>query len=329
MNAFKIIVTGGAGYIGSHVCKALSDAGFLPITIDSLVDGHTWAVKWGPLEIGDISNRAFIDSIIEKYEPIAIMHFAAFAFVYESVIDPGKYYRNNVAGTLNLLEAARDHNISKFVFSSTCAIYGEPAIVPISENCPQIPVNPYGSSKSMIERMLADFDYAHGLRSVSLRYFNAAGGDKEAEIGECHKPETHIIPLLLDVAAGIRNNFTLFGEDYSTPDGTCIRDYIHVKDLANAHVSSLNYLINGGSSLQMNLGSGIGYSVKEIILTVEKITGCQIPIISGTRRNGDSAVLIADSNKAKKLLNWLPIHSGLEEIVKSAWDWHQIKIAKF
>jgi UDP-arabinose 4-epimerase len=254
---------------------------------------------------------------------MAVMHFAAFAYVGESVIDPGKYYRNNVAGTLTSLEAVRDHQISHFVFSSTCATYGEPTAVPIPETYPQAPINPYGASKLMIERMLADFEHAHGLRSVSLRYSNAAGADPDGEIGECHDPETHLIPLVLDVAAALRSDIKVFGENYSTPDGTCIRDYIHVTDLANAHVSSLNYLIRGGASVQMNLGTGMGHSVKEVITTAERVTGCKILVTSGARRPGDPPKLVAEATTAKKLLGWAPANSGLEEIIGSAWAWHQ------
>lgn len=323
MNNHKILVTGGAGYIGSHACKALAAAGFLPITIDSLVCGHTWAVQWGPLERGDIADRKFLDSVMAKYRPISVMHFAAFAYVGESVIDPGKYYRNNVAGTLTLLEAVRDHQIQHFVFSSTCATYGEPTAIPISEAHPQAPINPYGSSKMMIERMLADFEQAHGLKSVSLRYFNAAGADHDGEIGEYHDPETHLIPVVLDVAAGLRSDIHIFGENYSTPDGTCIRDYIHVTDLANAHVRSLNYLIRGGASVQMNLGTGIGHSVKEVIATAAKVTGRKIIFALGARRIGDPPKLVAEAKAARKILGWAAAHSELEEIIGSAWAWHQ------
>lgn len=323
MNSQKILVTGGAGYIGSHACKALAAAGFFPVTIDSLIHGHSWAVQWGPLEQGDIADRAFLDSVIAKYHPIAVMHFAAFAYVGESVVDPGKYYRNNVAGTLTLLEAVRDHQIPHFVFSSTCATYGAPIAIPIPEAHPQWPINPYGAGKLMIERMLTDFEQAHGLRSVSLRYFNAAGADPDGEIGECHNPETHLIPLVLDVAASFRSEIKIFGEDYSTPDGTCIRDYIHVTDLADAHIRALNYLIQGGTSVQMNLGTGTGYSVKEVIATTGKVTGRKIFVTSGARRPGDPPQLVAKATTAEKLLGWAPVHSRLEEIIGTAWAWHQ------
>lgn len=235
----NILVTGGAGYIGSHTCKALAQAGFTPVSYDNLVYGHRWAVRWGPLEEGDIGDRARLDAVLERYRPAAVMHFAAYAYVGESVLDPGKYYRNNVAGTLTLLEAMRDHGVGHVVFSSTCATYGEPERVPIDEDHPQRPINPYGASKQMIERMLGDFAAAHGLGWIALRYFNAAGADPNSEIGEQHDPETHLIPLALDVAASARPSITIYGDDYETPDGTCIRDYIHVSDLADAHVLAL------------------------------------------------------------------------------------------
>lgn len=237
-----ILVTGGAGYIGSHACKALAQAGYTPVAYDNLVYGHRAAVRWGPLEIGDIADRSRLDAVIEQYRPEAVMHFAAYTYVGESVLDPGKYYRNNVVGTLTLLEAMRDHGIQQFVFSSTCATYGEPERIPIDETHPQRPINPYGASKLMIERMLGDFSKAHGLRWIALRYFNAAGADPDGEIGEEHNPETHLIPLVLDAAAGVRPSITIYGDDYATADGTCIRDYIHVSDLADAHVLALHAL---------------------------------------------------------------------------------------
>ncbi|NOY16562.1 MAG: UDP-glucose 4-epimerase GalE, partial [Gammaproteobacteria bacterium] len=280
----KILVTGGAGYIGSHACKALAKAGYTPIAYDNLVYGHESAVKWGPFERGDILDRSRLDEIIKHYQPAAIMHFAAFAYVGESVEHPGKYYRNNVTGSLTLLEAMRDNSINTFIFSSTCATYGEPEQVPIPEDHKQVPVNPYGQSKLMIEQMLSDFDVAHKLKSVSLRYFNAAGADLDGETGEDHDPETHLIPLVLDAAIGKRPSITVFGDDYDTPDGTCIRDYIHVTDLADAHVKALKYLEQGGETTQYNLGNGKGYSVKEVIDTAKKITGKVIPVIIGKRR---------------------------------------------
>jgi UDP-arabinose 4-epimerase len=318
-----VLVTGGAGYIGSHACKALARAGYLPVTYDSLVYGHEWAVKWGPLERGDILDRSRLDQVIDQYSPSAIMHFAAFAYVGESVTDPGKYYRNNVAGSLNLLEAARDHGIEQFVFSSTCATYGIPERLPITEDTPQNPINPYGMSKLMVERMLADFGTAHGLRSIALRYFNAAGSDPDGEIGESHDPETHLIPLALDAASGRRAGVTIFGSDYETTDGTCVRDYIHVADLASAHVRAVDALEAGSPSAVFNLGNGQGFSVLEVVQSVERVTGLSVPVTRGSRRAGDPAALISDATKAKAVLGWEPRLAGLEGIVSTAWAWHQ------
>lgn len=267
-----ILVTGGAGHIGSHACKAIATAGYTPVSFDNLVYGHPWAVRWGPLEIGNIADRTRLDEVIEKYQPAAVMHFAAHAYVGESVQDPGKYYCNNVAGTLTLLEAMRDHGIDKLIFSSTCATYGVPNDVPIREDHSQQPINPYGASKLMIERMLQDFEVAHGLRSISLRYFNAAGADPGGEIGEAHDPETHLIPLVLDAAAGKRPAITVFSDDYDTPDGTCIRDYIHVSDLADAHVLALKALEAGAKTTACNLGNGQGFSVRQVIDSAARVS---------------------------------------------------------
>ncbi len=318
-----VIVTGGAGYIGSHTCKALAKSGYTPITYDNLVYGHQYAVKWGPFEQGDISDRTRLDEVIEKYHPIAVMHFAAYAYVGESVSDPGKYYRNNVAGTLTVLEAMRDHGMDKFIFSSTCATYGMPETVPIPENHPQRPINPYGATKLMIERILQDFDTAHDLRSISLRYFNAAGADPQAEIGEDHHPETHLIPLVLDAAAGKRPNITIYGDDYDTPDGTCIRDYIHVTDLADAHLLALQALEKGAKTTAYNLGNGQGCSVKQVIDTAKKVTGKNIPVASGARRPGDPSHLTGDAKRIVKELNWTPSHPSLETIIQTAWRWQK------
>lgn len=318
-----VLVTGGAGYIGAHACKALARAGYLPVAYDSLVHGHEWAVKWGPLECGDILDRARLDDVIAKWRPAAIMHFAAFAYVGESVTDPGKYYHNNVAGSLTLLEAARDHGIDRFVFSSTCATYGVPDRLPIREDTPQHPINPYGASKLMVERMLADFGTAHGLRSIALRYFNAAGADPDGEIGESHDPETHLIPLVLDAASGRRPTVTIFGTDYDTPDGTCIRDYIHVTDLAEAHVLALQALENGAPSSAYNLGNGQSYSVRAVVDAVERVTGLEVPLVLGPRRPGDPAALVSDATTARDELGWQPRIGDLDEIVRTAWAWHQ------
>lgn len=322
-----VLVTGGAGYIGSHACKALAAAGYEPVAFDNLVYGHEWAVKWGPLVRGDILDRSALDQVFARYQPVAVMHFAAFAYVGESVTDPGKYYRNNVAGTLNLLEAlrdhGRDHDMAKFIFSSTCATYGTPAIVPIPENHPQQPINPYGQSKLMIEQMLRDFDVAHGLRSISLRYFNAAGADPDGETGEAHDPETHLIPLVLDAAAGIRPHITVFGDDYDTPDGTCIRDYIHVSDLAGAHVLALGALVNGAPTTAYNLGNGQGFSVREVIDVARQVTGREIPVQMGARRAGDPARLVGDAQRIQHELDWKPKHADLKGMIDTAWKWHQ------
>lgn len=322
-----ILVTGGAGYIGSHVCKALARQGYQPIAVDNLVYGHQWAVKWGPLEEGNIADTNFLVPVFEKYKPIAVMHFAAFAYVGESVVEPAKYYLNNVSGTLALLEACRSFGIEKFVFSSTCATYGVPKVIPINEEQAQLPVNPYGSSKLMIERILRDYDQAYGLRSVSLRYFNAAGADPDGDIGEQHDPETHLIPLVLDAAAGIRPHITVFGDNYPTSDGTCIRDYIHVTDLADAHIKALGYLVADGQTAALNLGTGSGHSVRQVIDTTERITGRKVPILIGERRQGDPPALVADASLASVVLGWKPTHSVLDEIVETAWAWHQHNVS--
>jgi UDP-arabinose 4-epimerase len=314
-----VLVTGGAGYIGSHACKALAHAGFRPLAYDNLVYGHAAAVRWGPVELGDIQDRRRLNEVIALHKPVAVMHFAAFAYVGESVGDPGKYYRNNVAGSLTLLEAARDHGVNKFVFSSSCATYGVPASSPISEDSAQQPINPYGASKLMVERMLQDFDRAHGLRYATLRYFNAAGADAEGEIGEDHHPETHLIPLALQAALAGAPELAIFGTDYPTPDGTAIRDYIHVTDLAEAHVLALKDLLAGGSSTALNLGTGAGHSVREVVQMVESVGGRKVPVRLAERRAGDPPELVADPRRAMIRLGWKPIHSGLREIVESAW----------
>ncbi|WP_457465770.1 UDP-glucose 4-epimerase GalE [Thermostichus sp. MS-CIW-37] len=320
----RLLVTGGAGYIGSHTCKALAASGHLPITYDNLVYGHPWAVRWGPLEIGDLADRKRLDQVIQHYRPEGVIHFAAYAYVGESVKDPGKYYRNNVAGSLNLLEAMRDHGIPYLVLSSTCATYGVPERIPIPESHPQRPINPYGQSKLMVEQILRDFQVAHGIRSISLRYFNAAGADPDGEIGEAHDPETHLIPLVLEVAGGQRPHITVFGEDYDTPDGTCIRDYIHVTDLAQAHVLAIEALASGRPvPAAYNLGNGQGFSVKEVIATAAAVTGRQIPMQMGARRPGDPPRLVGDAGAIFRDLNWKPLYTDLAEIIQTAWRWHQ------
>ncbi|NEX17225.1 MAG: UDP-glucose 4-epimerase GalE [Halochromatium sp.] len=318
-----ILVTGGAGYIGSHACKALAAAGYSPIAYDNLVNGHPWAVRWGPLEHGDILDRARLDAVLRKYRPAAVMHFAAFAYVGESMADPGKYYRNNVAGTLTLLEAMRDQGIDKLVFSSTCATYGVPEQVPIGEQHPQRPINPYGASKWMVERMLADFGSAHGLRAIALRYFNAAGADPDGELGEVHDPETHLIPLVLDAASGRLPTVTVYGDDYPTPDGTCVRDYIHVTDLAHAHLLALRALQAGAETTAYNLGNGKGFSVREVIDCAQRVTARSVPVETGPRRIGDPPQLVGDAVRIREALGWLPAYADLEMIIETAWRWSQ------
>ena len=319
-----ILVTGGAGYIGSHACKALAKAGYLPVTYDNLVYGHRWAVKWGPLEEGDIADRLRLESVVKKYRPFAVMHFAAYAYVGESVEDPSKYYHNNVLGTMTLLEAMRSCAIDKIIFSSTCATYGVPERIPIPEEHPQNPINPYGRTKLMIEWILEDFAPSYDLKYVSLRYFNAAGADPDAEIGEEHNPETHLIPLVLDTALGKRDHIKIYGADYDTPDGTCIRDYIHVTDLADAHLLALEYLLNGGKNESFNIGNGNGFSVREVISTAMKVTGCDIPYMKSERREGDPPILISSSDKIQIKMGWKPVFYSLDSIVETAWRWHKL-----
>ena len=320
--SIPILVTGGAGYVGAHACKALARRGYRPIVYDNLVYGHEAAVKWGPLEVGDIADRSRLDAVIAEHHPQAVMHFAAFTYVGESVADPGKYYRNNVAGTLSLLEAVRDHGISKMVFSSTAAVYGTPDIVPIAETAAKAPINPYGLSKWTSEQMLADFGAAHGLRSAALRYFNAAGADPDGELGECHDPESHLIPLAMQAVTGHGPALTLFGDDYPTPDGTCIRDYIHVADLADAHVRALEQLDHRDGADVFNLGTGQGVSVREVLDAVGRAAGKPVPHSIGPRRAGDPAKLVSDPTKAMGELGWNPAMSDLDTIVATAWAWH-------
>jgi len=317
----NILVTGGAGYIGSHTCKTLADAGYTPITYDNLVRGHRWAIKWGPFELGDILDRNRLDGVLRKYKPEAVIHFAAYAYVGESVKNPDMYYRNNVVGSLTLLEAMRDCGIDKIIFSSSCAAYGMPKSIPIRENHPQNPINPYGASKLMVERMLKDFGNAYGIRSIALRYFNAAGADPDGEIGEIQEPETHLIPLALGAAAGERSKITIFGADYDTPDGTCIRDYIHVMDLADAHLLALDALEHKVPTETYNLGNRQGFSVKEIIATASMVTGRKIGAVIGPRRAGDPPRLVGDSRKITKELGWKPQYNDLSTIIETAWKW--------
>ena len=321
--ATTILVTGGAGYVGAHACKALAARGLRPVVYDNLVYGHEAAVKWGPLETGDIADRATLDAAIQRHRPAAVMHFAAFTYVGESVADPGRYYRNNVAGTLSLLEAMRDHRIERLVFSSTAATYGTPDSVPIREEAAKAPINPYGQSKWTAECMIADFAAAHGLRSAALRYFNAAGADPDGEIGECHDPESHLVPLAMQAVTGDGPPLTLFGDDYPTPDGTCIRDYIHVSDLADAHVRALDWLETTSGAHAFNLGTGNGASVRQVLDAIERVAGKPVPHSIGPRRAGDPAELVSDPAKAVRDLGWTPRMSDLDTIVATAWAWHR------
>lgn len=316
----RILVTGGAGYIGSHACKALAAKRFEPIVYDNLSRGNRWAVKWGPLEEGDIADTARLRSVIAKYRPAALMHFAAYAYIGESVEEPLLYYRNNVCGTASLLQTLVEFQAIPVIFSSTCATYGVPEKSPIPENHPQRPINPYGFSKLVVERMLADLYSARGLRSVSLRYFNAAGADPDREIGEAHNPETHLIPLVL-AAARDGTPVHIFGNDYDTADGTCVRDYIHVVDVADAHVRALDYLTRGGVSCSLNLANARGHSVKEVIATAERVCGTRIRVEVAPRRTGDPPVLIGAAERARKLLGWKSERSTLEVQITDAWNW--------
>jgi UDP-glucose-4-epimerase GalE len=318
----RILVTGGAGYIGSHCCKALAEAGFEPVVFDNFSTGHREAVRWGSVIEGDVRDAAALSRAVTTARAEAVMHFAALALVGESTAHPERYYEVNILGTLNLLNAMREAGLTSIVFSSTCAVYGEPERVPITEDLPKQPVSPYGATKHVCERMMDDFDSAHGLRSVRLRYFNAAGADPAAEIGEWHEPETHLIPLVLDVALGRRREIAIFGSDYPTPDGTAIRDYIHVKDLAQAHLAALRHLLAGGSSQALNLGTGHGASVREVIRAVEAVTGRSVPAVDAPRRAGDPPALVADPRRAEETLSWRA-HADLTEMVEDAWRWHR------
>ena len=315
-----VLVTGGAGYIGSHAAKALAARGFVPVTYDNLIYGHRWAVQWGPLVEGDIRDRPKLLDTMRRYEIAALMHFAAFAYVGESMTNPERYFNNNVAGSLVLLDAALEAGVRHVIFSSSCATYGMPEHLPITEDAPQSPVNPYGETKLIVERALRWYGAAHPVTWVALRYFNAAGADPEGALGEVHLPETHLIPLVLDAAIGGKP-VEVFGDDYPTRDGTCVRDYIHVSDLADAHARALDYLIEGGTSIALNLGTGDGYTVREVIQAVEAVTGREVPHRIAPRRPGDPAVLVADPALAGKVLGWRPQYSSLETIVGTAWSW--------
>jgi len=318
-----ILVTGGAGYIGSHVCKALKQNGYVPVVYDNLCSGNSSAVKWGPFIEGDIRDRALLSAAIAKYNPVAIMHFAALIQVGESVNNPSLYYNNNVYGSFCLLDAAREHNIKHMVFSSTAAVYGLSEVSPIPEDTVKKPINPYGQTKLMMEQMIYDYATAYGLNYAVLRYFNAAGADPEGDAGTAYKVDTHIIPLLMRVASKLMPQIKVFGTDYNTPDGTAIRDYIHVTDLAEAHILSLNHILAGKNSLILNIGTNNGLSVAEVIETARRVTGQDIPEILSERRAGDPPILVAEASNAQNILNWVPRYSDIDTIVKTAWGWRQ------
>jgi UDP-glucose 4-epimerase len=317
----NILVAGGAGYIGAHTCLELFNKGFTPITYDNLSNGHAEFVKWGPLEIGDIRDRNKLDGVLGKYKPLAIIHFAAAIEVGESFRDPSGYYDNNVAGTITLLRAAQAAAIDKLVFSSTCATYGIPSSIPMDEAHAQAPINPYGRSKLIVEQILRDMDLHQGFRSFILRYFNAAGADPEGRIGEWHSPETHAIPIAIETALGRRSHFQVMGTDYDTRDGSCVRDFVHVLDLADAHTRAIEHLLNNGTSHALNLGTGHGTTVKELLETVQHVAGREFDIKYGPRREGDSPALVADNTLARRTIGWSPRHD-LQSIVGTAWNWH-------
>ena len=323
-----ILVTGGAGYIGSHACKALARAGWRPVAYDNLSRGHRGAVRWGPLIEGELADRGRLEAVLRGEQVEAVMHFAAFAYVGESVRDPALYYRNNLGGSLALLDSMRAAGVGRIVFSSTCATYGIPEVVPIGEDAPQRPINPYGETKLAIERVLRWYGEAYGLRSVSLRYFNAAGADPDGEIGEAHDPETHLIPLAVETALGQRASLDVYGTDYPTPDGTAIRDYIHVQDLAEAHVRALACLDAGNASLALNLGTGRGYSVREVIAVAEAESGRPVARRETPRRPGDPPALVADPSRAQTILGWRAQISDLPTIIRTALAWHAGRAAR-
>lgn len=323
MNKGNVLVTGGAGYIGSHACKMLLHAGFNPVTFDNLSRGWKQAVKFGPFEFGDLLNKPDIDRVLVKYKPVAIMHFAALSEVGESLTNPGLYWQNNLMGSLNLIQSAIDHDCMNFVFSSTCATYGEWDNILLNEDCERRPVSAYGGSKCAVENIMQDFEKAFGLNYVVFRYFNVAGADPDAEVGELHIPETHLIPLVLEVADGRRDAITIFGTDYDTPDGSCIRDYVHVCDIVEAHILGLNWLLEGNESRIYNLGTGNGFSVKDVIDHVKNITSKEVPTIEGERRPGDCTKLVSGSTRALKELGWSFGRSTLNQMITDAWRWHK------
>ena len=318
----SILLTGGAGYIGSHTAKALAKAGYQPVVLDNLCAGHRWAVRWGPLVEGEIANRALVRRTLEEFSIKSVIHFAANASVGESMSEPYRYLHDNVKGSLELLEGMREAGAKHIVVSSTCATYGAPQKVPLAETERQAPTNPYGESKLFVERALAWYGHIHGVKAVALRYFNAAGADPDGEIGEDHDPESHLIPLVIQAALGTRPFVQLFGTDYPTPDGSAIRDYIHVDDLADAHIRSLEHLVKGGSSEALNLGTGRGHSVREVIAAVERVSGRPVPVHESARRAGDPPELVADASRAQSVLGWKPRYDTLDAIVRTAWNWH-------
>jgi len=321
LGAGTVLVTGGAGYIGSHACKALARSGRVPVVYDNLSRGHRSAVCWGAFEQGDLNDGIRLREVLREHQPEAVLHFAALAYVGESVSEPGMYWRNNTGGTLSLLEAMRETGVGKIVFSSTCATYGNPLETPITESHPQRPVNPYGESKLAVERMLQGFRVAHGIESICLRYFNASGCDPEGEIGEEHDPEPHLIPRALLAAAGKLEGLEIYGNDWDTPDGTCVRDYIHVSDLADAHVLALDALFRGTAPAACNLGNGRGYSVKDVVESVHRVTGNAVPHRFAARREGDPAMLVGSSALARSVLGWSPRFTELDTMVSTAWSW--------
>ena len=321
--ARTVLVTGGAGYIGSHACKALAKAGFIPVAFDNLSTGWRDAVKYGPLAQGDLMDRVALDAAFAEHRPVAVLHFAALSQVGEAMAEPGKYWRNNVSGSLNLIEAAIDAGCLDFVFSSTCATYGDRDGEVLDEDTPQAPLNAYGASKRAIENMLADFGASHGLRSVIFRYFNVAGADPDGEVGEHHRPETHLMPLILDAVDGKRAALTVHGTDYPTPDGTCIRDYVHVMDLVDAHVKGLEWLRAGQGSRIFCLGTGSGFSVREVVDATRHVTNRPVPMVDGPRRGGDAVRLVCGSTRAKAELGWQPHRSTMQQMIADAWRWHQ------
>src|SRR6266478_5518598 len=324
----RVLVTGGAGYIGSHTAKVLAHSGFEPIVLDNLSTGHRWAVKWGTLIEGDLGDSALIREVIKTHRVEAVVHFAGFAYVGESMQRPRQYFRNNVTYTLRLLDAMMDQSVKHIVFSSSCATYGIPASVPIGEEQVQTPINPYGESKRMVERILPWYGEAYGLRWTALRYFNAAGADPDGELGEDHSPETHLIPLAIQAALGEKPELEIYGTDYSSPDRTAIRDYTHVMDLAEAHVAALRHMLQSHENAAINLGTGSGHSVRQVVAAVEHVSGHRVPIHEAQRRAGDPPELVADPTKARELLGWKPQHSSLENIVQTAWNWHISRRAK-